>query len=352
MAAGNSDADARFMSRAVRLSLRGYPAPNPRVGCVIVRKRQVVGEGWHQHAGGDHAELVALRSAGASARGSTVYVTLEPCAHHGKTPPCAGALIGAKVAKVHFACLDPNPIAKGGKRQLLAAGIDVEVGLCEVEAEAANKAFLTAMARKTPYVVGKTAMSLDGRVALPTGESKWITAEPARRVAQRLRAECGAVLVGRGTVYRDNPRLTARLPGIKNQPLRVILDPNNGLTGLERVFNQDAPTLHIVRNPHLPDQIRAPMRGATVDLPILLGQLFERGLTGLLVEGGPTTLSYFLKAGLVDRLEVFIAPRALGDGPAWLQGAVKGLEAAYGFEFSKVRRLGPDLWLTAFPVTK
>ena len=340
------------MRRAIELSRLGSPAPNPHVGCVITHGGSIVGEGFHDHAGGPHAEVVALGQAGARACGADVYVTLEPCNHEGRTPPCSKALIAAGVASVAVATLDPNPKAAGGLRALEEAGIQVSSGLLEGEATAANEMFLTATKRRRPFVVGKVAMSLDGRVALPSGESKWITSEASRKEGHRLRAECGAVLVGRNTVVRDDPLLTARVDGIVNQPIRIVLDPNSALSGLEKVFGDDAPTWHVIKHPIRENQVEAPMKDDQLDLAELLRDFHRRGINGLLVEGGPITLGHFLKGGHIDRLEVFMAPKALGAGPSWLGAGVDSLADAYGFNVEAVKQLENDLWITYRPLTK
>ena len=320
------------MDRAVRLSRRGFPAPNPHVGCVLVKEGAVVGEGWCPYAGGPHAEAMALAHAGASARGADAYVTLEPCDHHGRTPPCSLALLNAGVARVFVAVAETNPKAAGGAARLRAAGIPVEVGLGAERAAAANAQFLFAMARRRPLVVAKAGCGLDGRIALPSGESKWITSPAARRAAHRLRAELGAVLVGYRTVVADDPSLTARLPGVVNPPLRVVLDPQAALTGRERVFNDAAETLWL----------REPLSPAEV-----VQKVGDAGATGLLIEGGGRTVARFLADGLVDRVELFMAPRVLGDGPAWCNGlALPDLAATPEFRWVATRRVGSDLRLT------
>lgn len=339
----------RMMRRAIELSGGGYPAPNPHVGCVIAQGETIVGEGYHDHAGGPHAEVVALEQAGERARGADVYVTLEPCSHHGRTPPCSEAIIAAGVASVAIACPDPNPRAAGGLVALVGAGIKVQVGVLEREAALENELFLTAVTRRSPYVVGKVAMSLDGRVALPSGESKWITSEAAREEGHRLRAECGAVLVGRNTVVRDEPLLTARVPGIVNQPVRIILDPNSALAGYEPVFGNDAPTWHVVKLPSREGQILAPMRGNLLDLPALLSEFYNRGIIAVLIEGGPITIGHFIREGLLDRLEIFMAPKTLGAGPSWNEIGVAQLADAPGFRLQRVKEVGPDLWMTYRP---
>jgi diaminohydroxyphosphoribosylaminopyrimidine deaminase / 5-amino-6-(5-phosphoribosylamino)uracil reductase len=340
----------RLMMRAVALSRRGYPAPNPHVGCVLARNGEIVGEGYHAYAGGPHAEVVALGRAGGNARGATAYVTLEPCAHHGRTPPCADALIDAGVSEVAVAVPDPNREAAGGLLRLRDAGIRTTVGLCAAAAAAANERFLESMRLRRPFVVAKAAMSVDGRIALPSGESRWITGEESRRMGHRLRAECGAVLVGRVTVQTDDPLLTARVPGVRNQPLKVVLDPNGVLTGGEIVFCGSGETLWCVRNAQRPGQEEIPAGEGGLDLSLLLDTLFARGVTGLLVEGGSTTLQSFLSLGLIDRLELFVSPMALGGGRSWLEGEpAESLARASRFRFARVRRLGDDLWITARP---
>ncbi|MCX7800372.1 MAG: bifunctional diaminohydroxyphosphoribosylaminopyrimidine deaminase/5-amino-6-(5-phosphoribosylamino)uracil reductase RibD [Fimbriimonadales bacterium] len=339
--------DREAMARAVRLSRRGFPAPNPRVGCVLVRDGAVVGEGWHRFAGGPHAEAEALSQAGERARGATAYVTLEPCNHHGRTPPCSAALIAAGVRRVVAACADPNPLAAGGAEALRAAGVEVEFGLMAEEAEEANWRFLTAMRLRRPAVVAKIAMSADGRIALPSGESRWITGPAARRAGHRLRAEMGAVLVGRATAQVDDPRLTARIPGVRNQPLRVVLDPELRLPPGLRVFDDAAPTLRVAAQPHAADLTLPRTGDGGLDLRALLRELFARGVTGLLVEGGARTVGSFLREGLVDRLELFLAPKLLLDGlPAVLARAADALEAAPNGRWLAVRRVGPDVRLT------
>lgn len=337
------------MARAIALSKRGFPAPNPHVGCVIAVDDTIVGEGYHDHAGGPHAEAVALKEAGEKARGATAYVTLEPCNHFGRTPPCSEALIAARVKRVVAACADPNPRAMGGMERLRGAGIETSVGLMRDEARAANRMWLTAMERGRPYVVVKAAMTLDGRIATPTGESKWITGEESRREAHRLRAECGAVLVGRRTVEKDDPRLTVRAIRVVNQPTRVVLDLSRRLADSFRVFDREAPTLRVVGGTAGPDEIGV---GNPPILAELLGSLFARGITGLLVEGGASTIGTFFEAGLVDRLELFVAGTVLGQGMSWIERPFAGLLGeAPRFRFDGARRVGDDVRLTLVPVS-
>ena len=338
------------MKRAIAASRGGFPAPNPHVGCVVVKDGSIVGIGFHDHAGGPHAEVVALEKAGVRARGSEVFVTLEPCNHHGRTPPCTGALVEAGVAKVTFAVGDPNPHSKGGASALAEAGIKVAHGLMAAEAEAVNAIWLTAVRRGRPFVVAKAASSLDAKAALPTGESKWITGEAARRRGHTLRAECGAVLVGRRTVLADEPLLTARIPSIANQPTRIILDRSGQLSDTHRVFDGSAPTIRVVGPGAKHGGLIAEMKGDGFDLPHLLTQLYAQGITSLLVEGGPTTLGAFFSAGLVDRLHLFLAPKVLGAGIDWVRGmSVSTLAQAPEFKILQVRRHGPDVELVLGP---
>jgi diaminohydroxyphosphoribosylaminopyrimidine deaminase/5-amino-6-(5-phosphoribosylamino)uracil reductase len=335
----------RHMRRAIQLSRRGFPAPNPRVGCVIAHGEAVAGEGWHAYAGGPHAEAAALARAGQAARGADVYVTLEPCAHHGRTPPCADALLLAGVRRVFIATSDPNPQAAGGAGVLRQAGVEVHVGLLEREAAGVSEPFLLAHRLGRPYVTLKAATTLDGFIARPDGSSKWITGPAARRAAHRLRAGMGAVLTGRRTVEIDDPRLTVRLPGARNQPLRVVLDPQGRLGPEPRVFREPGEAWHVVaagceRSPrHVP--VAATETG--LDLADLLARLWAAGQTGLLVEGGAHTLRTFLEAGLADRIDLFVAPVSFGAGLRWL---ADGPPLEHGFHLRSVRRLGPDLQLS------
>ncbi|HEY0866843.1 MAG TPA: bifunctional diaminohydroxyphosphoribosylaminopyrimidine deaminase/5-amino-6-(5-phosphoribosylamino)uracil reductase RibD [Fimbriimonas sp.] len=335
--------DARMMREAIRLSRRGYPAPNPHVGCVISLKGEIVGRGYHDHAGGPHAEVEAIRDAGGRAAGATAYVTLEPCNHTGRTGPCSLALIEAGIRRVVIAAEDPNPRAQGGRERLAQAGVATEVGLLREEAEAVNRTFLHAIRTRRPYVVLKAACSLDGRIALPTGESQWITGPAARRAAHVLRAEMGAVLVGRRTVEMDDPVLTARIPGVVNQPLRVVLDPHARLGPGYRVFNDDAPTLHLTAG-------KVAQGEDGFELDEVLEAVRAAGAIGLLVEGGARTHAAFLRRSLVNRLEIFLAPKTLGEGPSWVDGLLAPrLDELPRFTIQSVRRRREDLQVTLTP---
>jgi len=323
--------DVRWMQRAIAISKRGLPAPNPHVGCVIVRDGVVLGEGFHDLAGGPHAEVAAIRNAKVDLNGATAYVTLEPCTHTGRTGPCTQALLAAGVARVAVAVADPNPRAAGGAETLRESGVEVVVGLLAEEAAAANEQFLFAHRHRRSMITAKAAISLDGRIALPNGQSQWITGEAARRDGHRLRAECGAVLVGRGTVLADDPRLTVRLNRRVNQPVRIVLDPSHKLTGTEQVFNGEAETIHVT---------------GEIDLPKLATTWFQRGLTGVLVEGGATTVRHFLAEDLVDRLVLYMAPKILGSGKGWVEDLIRtDLGETTGWRFEGMKRLGEDLRL-------
>ncbi len=342
----------RYMRRAIELSAKGFPAPNPHVGCVIVKNDQIVGEGYHDHAGGPHAEVVALEQAGKKAEGANVYVTLEPCNHTGRTPPCTLSLIQSKVRSVTYACADPNPRATGGAKALESAGIQVHCGLLQNEARAANERFLIAMERGSPFVEAKVAMSLDGRVALLNGESKWITGEQSREYGHYLRAQCGAVLVGRKTVEVDDPLLTARIPGVVNQPVRIVLDPDRKLTGKEKVFNDDAPTWRVVKTAQDDCDIQASFVDGKIDLKHMLKQLFDKGLTSLLIEGGPHTLSAALRQQIIDRMHLLIAPKVLGNGPSWFESSLQRLQDAHQFRLESVQQMGDDMHISYRPAAR
>jgi len=344
-----------FMARAIELSKRGFPAPNPHVGCVVVQAGEVVGEGFHDHAGGPHAEVVALNQAGGRARGAEVFISQEPCNHQGRTGPCSLALIQAGVRTVNFAVADPNPRAAGGAETLRAAGVEVRSGLLAKEAEAANEVFLTAMRLRRPYVCLKAASTLDGYIATSTLESKWITGEESRHEAHRLRAEMGAVLVGVNTVLQDNPQLTARIEGVVNQPLRIVLDPNGKLTGQEALFSGPGEAIHVVQTETslgIPSML-VEAREGQFDLKSLLSHLWDRGCTSLLVEGGSRTLGSFIAAGLANRFELFVAPKLLGDGVSIASGSgLKSLSGGIELSFSPPRVVGTDVWLTGYVQNK
>jgi diaminohydroxyphosphoribosylaminopyrimidine deaminase / 5-amino-6-(5-phosphoribosylamino)uracil reductase len=314
--------DREWLERALELAERGRgtTAPNPVVGAVLVRDGEIVGEGWHERAGGPHAEIVALEAAGEKARGATLYVTLEPCAHHGRTPPCADALVTAGVARVVAAVGDPNPETDGaGLARLRAAGIDVELpgGELEWRARAQNEAFRVWVAEGRPFVVYKAAVTLDGRVAVPG--RRWVTGEESRRRVHELRAGADAVAVGMGTVRADDPQLTARDVGATRQPRRLAFG---------RGPLPDGSELELVAGP----------------LEEELARLATEGVQSLLLEGGPTLATSFVASGLVDKLMLFVAPTLAGTGPRWLGE----LPEAVTLLRPSAERVGGDVLLTAY----
>ena len=316
--------DHRMMARALRLAERAAftTRPNPMVGCVIAHGEDVVGEGWHQRKGGPHAEVFALQAAGERARGATAYVTLEPCAHTGSTGPCADALIAAGVARVVGAMRDPFPQVDGaGFEKLRAAGIGVESGLMEAQARELNRGFLSRIERGRPWLRVKLASSLDGRTAMASGDSKWISGEAARRDVQQWRARSGALLTGAGTVLADDPQLTVRLDDGSDflPPLRVVLDPGLATVARGRVREGDAPTLYLHAPEAKPprglqaDHVAVPVDKGRFDLDAVLRLLATRGINEVQVEAGATLAGAFLAAGLVDELLLYIAPVLLGE---------------------------------------
>lgn len=330
--------DAALMNRALELADLGRTtvSPNPLVGCVIVRDGEVVGEGFHERAGAPHAEVLALRQAGDRAAGATVYVTLEPCHHSGRTGPCSAALIEAGVGRVVAAVADPNGAAAGGAEALRAAGVEVHVGVLAEQARRQNEVFFHGICTGRPFVVAKSAVSLDGRIAAADGTSQWLTGELARDRAHRLRGEADAVIVGSGTVLADDPRLTCRTPGYRGpQPLRVILDRRRRVTD-QRATDSSAPSM--ILSDH-------------VDLRDVLGRLWSRDVRSVLVEGGAAVLHGFLAAGLVDRLLVHVAPVLLGEGgrPLLAGPWADTLTAAPRFHLEAVEHLGDDAVLTLSP---
>jgi len=345
------------MRAALRLARRGLGNtwPNPAVGCVILRDGQVVGRGWTRPGGRPHAETEALREAGAAARGATAYVTLEPCCHWGRTPPCTEALIAAGVSRVVVALRDPDPRMDGqGLAQLAAAGIVVAEGVLAAEAAALNAGFLLRIRAGRPMLTLKLATSLDGRIATATGESRWITGPQARRAAHLLRARHEAILVGSGTVLADDPDLTCRLPGVAPRPvLRIVADGRLRTPPTARLVRtaREVPTLIATRPGH-PEAALAPFRAAGVEvlegppgIAALLGALGGRGITRVLAEGGAGIAASLLREGLADRLAWFHAPIVLGGTGMAAADALPlpNLAAAPKFRRVGLRQLGPDL---------
>jgi diaminohydroxyphosphoribosylaminopyrimidine deaminase / 5-amino-6-(5-phosphoribosylamino)uracil reductase len=338
-----SAADERYMRQALALAMRGQGAvePNPMVGCVLVRGGRVVGDGWHRKFAGPHAEVEALRAAAGRARGATAYVTLEPCCHFGKTPPCTDALIAAGVSRVVAAMRDPFPKVRGrGQRLLRAAGIDVRMGLCEAEAMRLNGPYLKRQKTGRPWVILKWAQSLDGKIATRTGDSKWISGEASRTVAHEIRGYVDAVIVGVGTVLADDPLLTCRHGRPRRAATRVVLDPHLRTPAGARLVKtaRQAPTL-IVTDRRLMESaalqrlvrggaevIGLPAARGRFELGTLLDELGAWGMTNVMVEGGGKTLGAFWDAGLADEAVVFVAPRLIGGAEA--RSALSGVGPA------------------------
>ncbi|MBK6742462.1 MAG: bifunctional diaminohydroxyphosphoribosylaminopyrimidine deaminase/5-amino-6-(5-phosphoribosylamino)uracil reductase RibD [Hydrogenophilales bacterium] len=356
-------ADHAHMARALRLAERGLwtTTPNPRVGCVIVKAGEVVGEGWHVRAGEPHAEVHALRAAGDKARGATAYVTLEPCSHHGRTPPCAEALIDAGLARVVAAMTDPNPQVAGQGMQLLTlAGLRAEVGLLEAEACELNIGFISRMTRHRPWLRLKTASSLDGRTALANGASQWITGPAARADVQRWRARACAILTGIGTVRADDPRMNVREFDTPRQPLRVIVDSGLNTPPGSRILG--ANTLVVGIDPQRRAAIEAsgaevllmaPGPDGRIDLPLLLAELARRGCNEIHAEAGATLNGALLRAGLVDEWLAYLAPVAMGNPARGLFDVpeLTAMSACPRFKTQDLRQLGDDIRLTLRPAT-
>ncbi|MCC6657238.1 MAG: bifunctional diaminohydroxyphosphoribosylaminopyrimidine deaminase/5-amino-6-(5-phosphoribosylamino)uracil reductase RibD [Rhodocyclaceae bacterium] len=358
-----SAADHEFMARALRLAERGLytTTPNPRVGCVLVRDDAVVGEGWHERAGEPHAEIHALNAAGKLARGATAYVTLEPCSHHGRTPPCAGALIAAGVARVVAAMRDPNPqVAGQGLAQLAAAGIEVADGLLAHEAGELNLGFVSRMTRGRPWLRLKLAASLDGKTALANGRSQWITGPEARRDGHAWRARACAILTGAGTVRDDDPRLTVREVDTDRQPLRVVVDSHFETPPTARILEggrtvvaaaqEDAEKSAALRAAGA-EVLVLPNPQGKVDLPRLLRVLAERGVNELHVEAGHKLNGSLLREGLVDELLLYFAPTLLGSGREMFPlPEITDLSARRDLKLIDLRRVGADLRILARPL--
>jgi len=356
-------ADFAFMARALRLAKRGlYTAdPNPRVGCIIVRNDEIVGEGWHQRAGGHHAEIMALENAGEAGVGATAYVSLEPCCHHGRTPPCTDALIAAGIERVVIASTDPNPAVAGqGESQLVAAGVQVQSGVLADESRALNIGFFRRMQTNRPYLRAKIAISLDGRTALANGESKWITGVAARADVQRWRAGSSAILTGIGTVLADDPLLTVRDKdlGPVEQPLRIIVDSQLrtpvdakmfGSPGSVRIFCVEAlsKTRSALGAAGAAVEVLEAADGR-VPLAAVLSRLAELEVNEVLVEAGPTLNGALLEAGLLDELVVYMASNILGtDGRGMFDiPELTSMSNRTELKLVDLRRFGDDCRLT------
>jgi diaminohydroxyphosphoribosylaminopyrimidine deaminase / 5-amino-6-(5-phosphoribosylamino)uracil reductase len=360
--------DTRFMRFALRLARRGdgSTSPNPMVGAVLVKGGKIIGRGWHHRAGEPHAEIEAIRNAqklGAKTRGATLYVTLEPCCTHGRTPPCTDAIIAAGIKTVVVAAIDPNPAHAGkGLRLLRAAGVKVTEGVLANEATQINEAFNHWIVHRTPFVTVKAAMTLDGKIATATGQSKWITGEPARAEGMKLRLGSDAILVGVNTILADNPSLTFRSPKKQHRLRRIILD-SKARTPLQAqvirdefaalttlVVTQRAPAKSIAALQKHVNVLMAPDKNGRVDIPWVLQKLGQENVTSLLVEGGGEVNASFLLAGLAQRIAFFYAPKIIGGRDAKKAVAGEGLtrpDQWLRLEQVRWRRLGEDWFLTA-----
>jgi len=365
-------ADHQYMARAIKLAKRGHytTSPNPRVGCVIVKNDQIIGEGFHAKAGLGHAEVIAIKQAGKQCQGATAYVTLEPCSHFGRTPPCAEGVINAGITQVFVAMVDPNPQVSGrGIALLEKAGIKVNTGLLNSDALAINPGFIKLMTTGLPYVRCKLAASLDGKTAMASGQSKWITSKEARKDVQRLRAQSCAVLSGADSIITDNARMTVRFDELSErliqgdestlrQPVRVVIDSKNRLTPNLTFFSQDSSIIlirHTIENdyqwPHFVEQVCIPLveNSSHIDLTALLTFLAKRGLNDILIESGHTLAGAFIEQNLVDELILYQAPKLMGaDGQSLMtMPSINLLEQAKELAFSDVSLVGSDIRITA-----
>jgi diaminohydroxyphosphoribosylaminopyrimidine deaminase/5-amino-6-(5-phosphoribosylamino)uracil reductase len=355
--------DTHYMARALELAkqARGRTSPNPMVGCIIVRDGQILGEGYHQRAGAPHAEVNAIEAAGPeNVPGATLYVTLEPCTHFGKTPPCVDLLLQLRPARVVVAMQDPNPqVAGTGIQKLRDAGIAVEVGVLEAEAQRLNEVFAHFITTGRPFVTGKWAMTADGKIATHTGHSQWVTGEAARARVHEMRDTVDAILVGSRTVMVDNPRLTTRLEGrVGKDPIRIVLDGEDYLSCDHNIFTQAsaAPTWVAVSKPDreydcADDVLYVPQGPSGIDPAALMDELGRRGITSLLIEGGGTTLATFFEADLVDKVCFFIAPSIVGgrDALTPVEGTgIDTMDAARRLHDLQVEPVGQDLMITGY----
>ena len=374
-----SQDDYDYMARAIALAKKGLYStkPNPAVGCVIVNQGEVVGEGWHQRAGMPHAERVALANAGAKAKGATVYVTLEPCSHHGRTPPCADGLIEAGVVEVVMAMVDPNPLVSGqGIARLKQAGIEVKTGLMEEEARNLNKGFIHKMQSQMPYVKIKMATSLDGRTAMDNGESQWITGAEARADVHKMRAQAGAIVTGIGTVLADDPSLTVRLSDDELKamnltpenahPLRVVLDPSLSMPLDAKMLSQFGRTLvmttkeSVERSPEVVEAMFAKQieivavsaREDRLDVKAILKYLAEEeSINDVLVESGAMVAGGFIESGYVNEIHSFVAPCFMGNKakPMFDLPRVQSMDDKIEFQFESITPFGEDIKLVLKP---
>lgn len=344
-------ADSQFMAKAIALAKKPVfsPHPNPRVGCIIVKDDKIIGEGYHDFAGGPHAEINALKQAGQASKQSTVYITLEPCSHFGKTPPCANALIEADVARVVIAMKDPNPLVAGkGINKLLEAGIAVESEILESQAKLLNKGFIKRMTSGMPWITSKIAMSLDGRTAMASGESQWITSAAARKDVHLLRARCHAILTGSGTVMKDNPSLTVRdIESNKDntrQPIRVLIDSSDVVSKDAKIFSSAGKTIHV-------DAAYEKDKNGKINLNAMLSELGKQEINEILIEAGPSLNGALLSKNLIDEFIVYMAPDVMGDNARAMFSLphLKSMNDKISFECTDIRKVGRDIRLNLIP---
>ncbi|MCW8935715.1 MAG: bifunctional diaminohydroxyphosphoribosylaminopyrimidine deaminase/5-amino-6-(5-phosphoribosylamino)uracil reductase RibD [Gammaproteobacteria bacterium] len=356
-----SSDDNLYMSQALKLAAKGLYStqPNPRVGCVIVLNNEIIGEGYHQQAGGPHAEIHALNQAGLKAKGATAYVSLEPCSHHGKTPPCADALIKSGISRLVCAMLDPNPLVAGkGLEKLQKAGIKTHSGLMQAEAEDINPGFIKRMKTGLPFVRIKLAMSLDGRTAMASGESKWITGTHARFDVQKLRARSSVILTGSGTVIADDPSMNVRITAQElktdieiHQPLRGIIDSQLKVTASSKIFQQPGETL-VFSTKQAEHVITLPEKNNKLDLEATLKYLaVERQANEVHVEAGSELCGALLDQQLVDEIVLYMAPHIMGDSAKGLFHLpdLNDMSERIDFEIKDIRSIGKDWRITAIP---
>ena len=365
------NSDQSYMARALQLAERGRYStqPNPRVGCVIVKNGETIGSGFHQRAGEPHAEILALNQAGDDAKGADIFVTLEPCSHHGKTPPCADALIDAGAKRVVIAMLDPNPkVAGEGIDKLKAAGIETKMGVCEAPAKQLNRGYIKRMLTGIPFVSVKLATSLDGRIAMQSGESAWITSAGARKEVHRMRLENCAVISGINTVIADDPQFTVRLDSgdidstyhlSQRQPVRIVLDRRGRLSEQAAICKQAGETWQIIgqqsgvkENKAVDKIIALEQQNEQIDLRTLLNYLGQQEMNNVMVEAGGTLAASFIKAGLVDELVVFQSPDIMGASAQAMINLpeIQKMNEKVQFEYQDLRKIGRDLKLVLQPV--
>lgn len=356
--------DLSFMKRALELSKKGQylTCPNPMVGAVIVKDGQIIGEGWHHGPGLPHAEIEALKSCRTDPKGATMYVTLEPCNHYGRTPPCSEAIIKAGIGEVIYALSDPNPVAGGGAERLRKAGIKTQAGLGRCEALEINRKFLHFCLTGRPWVIMKVAMSLDGKIATTGGESQWITSERSRKLVHQLRAEVNSVLVGSGTLLADNPQLTNRMfKTFSRQPLKVLLDSKLQLTREHRIIGENPADLIVFCTTQAPlkkeKELRSlgvkiirQERAGMIDLSEAMASLGALGVQSVLVEGGSSTFTSFWESGLVNEYYLFFGPFFIGGdlAPGVLRRGVPSLGEVERLKIESVKKIGPDILIHAY----